>query len=515
MKISAKITLAFASLTTIVLLVSGLSLTLLSQSNERFEQYLDGVRRTSVLSSQLRQGVDARAVAARNLVLVTEPGEVEKELSQVKRGHQQVSDSLSQLQKLVADRPQMGDKVRSLVTEIADVERRYSPVALGIVDLAAAGKKSEAVAKMNTECRPLLARMVALSEDFANLADAQSEAMAKASGSAYTLAQTVLAGACLAVLVAAAAACVVLIRSITRPVMTAVDFAERVAGGDLTTRIDANGSDETAQLLRALDKMSKSLAGIVHQVRHGSDSIATGSSEIATGNADLSQRTEEQASNLQQTAAAMEELTGTVQNNAETAQQANRLASVAAAAAASGGEAVGQVVATMQDIAAASRKITDIIGTIDGIAFQTNILALNAAVEAARAGEQGRGFAVVASEVRSLAQRSGQAAREIKALISSSGERVELGARQVNEAGDSMAEIVRQVQQVSQLIGEISNATAEQSRGISQVGDAVGQLDQVTQQNAALVEQSAAAAESLRLQAGRLVQAVAVFKVEP
>ena len=514
MKIRVKITLAFSSLTAIVLLVSGLSLKLLSESNDRFEQYVDGIKHVSVLASRLRQGVDARAVAARNLVLLTESGDLEKELGQVRRGHHEVTDNLNQLRKLVAERPQMEGRVRSLVTEISEVEKRYAPVAMGIVDLAAAGKKAEAVAKMNNECRPLLARMVALSEDFATLSDAQSNAMIEASGGAYSLARIVLAAACLAAVVAAAAAGVVLIRSINRPVMTAVDFAERVAGGDLTTRIDANGSDEIAQLLRALDKMSKSLALIVHQVRHGSDSIATGSSEIATGNADLSQRTEEQASNLQQTAASMEELTGTVKNNAETAQQASQLANGAAAMAARGGEVVGQVVATMQDIATASRKISDIIGVIDGIAFQTNILALNAAVEAARAGEQGRGFAVVASEVRSLAQRSAQAAREIKTLIGSSGEKVELGARQVNDAGISMAEIVRQVQQVSQLIGEISHATAEQSRGISQVGEAVGQLDQVTQQNAALVEQSAAAAESLRQQAGRLVEAVAVFKVD-
>jgi methyl-accepting chemotaxis protein len=208
----------------------------------------------------------------------------------------------------------------------------------------------------------------------------------------------------------------------------------------------------------------------------------------------------------------MEQLTGTVKTNAETAQQASELASGASAAAARGGEVVGQVVATMQDIAASSRKISDIIGVIDGIAFQTNILALNAAVEAARAGEQGRGFAVVASEVRSLAQRSANAAKEIKGLIGSSAEKVELGARQVHAAGESMDNIVRQVQQVSQLIGEISNATAEQSRGISQVGDAVGQLDQVTQQNAALVEESAAA-ESLRHQAGRLVEVVGGFRL--
>jgi len=302
-------------------------------------------------------------------------------------------------------------------------------------------------------------------------------------------------------------------RSITGPIAQAVAAAQRVAEGDLGTRISADGRDETAQLLQALGRMSDSLADIVGQVRNSSNSIATGSAEIATGNADLSQRTEEQASNLQQTAASMEQLAGTVRQSAATAGQANTLAAEAATAATHGGQMVAQVVATMHDISASSRKIADIIGTIDGIAFQTNILALNAAVEAARAGEQGRGFAVVASEVRSLAGRSADAAREIKALIGASVERVEAGTRQVNDTGESMQAIVGQVQRVSHLISEISNATSEQSTGIGQVGDAVTQLDHVTQQNAALVEQSAAAAESLKHQAGRLAEMVAVFKL--
>ena len=252
---------------------------------------------------------------------------------------------------------------------------------------------------------------------------------------------------------------------------------------------------------------------IVGEVRLSSDSIATGSSEIATGNADLSQRTEEQASNLEETAASMEELTSTVKNNADTAHKAAALAGEASRAAVQGGEVVAQVVSPMEEISAASRKITDIISVIDGIAFQTNILALNAAVEAARAGEQGRGFAVVASEVRSLAQRSADAAREIKTLIGASVEKVENGTQLVSEAGRSMEGIVAQVQRVSDLIGEISSATSEQTTGISQVGEAVTQLDQVTQQNAALVEQSAAAADSLRHQAAKLAEVVSVFRL--
>jgi methyl-accepting chemotaxis protein len=302
-------------------------------------------------------------------------------------------------------------------------------------------------------------------------------------------------------------------RDLIRSMQQAANLAHEVANGNLSMRIAATGNDEVGKLLQALAQMNDNLARIVGQARSSSDSIATGSAEIATGNQNLRLRTQEQASNLQQTAAAMEQLSGTVRANAETAVQANELAAKASVAATVGGEKVGAVVATMRDIAASSRKIADIIGVIDGIAFQTNILALNAAVEAARAGEQGRGFAVVASEVRSLAGRSADAAKEIKSLIGASVEKVETGARQVNEAGSSMDEIVSQVQRVSQLIGEISNATAEQSTGIGQVGDAVTQLDQVTQQNTALVEESAAAAESLKQQAAKLAEVVSVFKL--
>jgi methyl-accepting chemotaxis protein len=340
-------------------------------------------------------------------------------------------------------------------------------------------------------------------------------AQAAADGAAATFRRVLwvsLGSVVLAVLVGAGLA-VAITRSITGPLGEAVAMADRVAQGDLTARIDVQGQDEAAQLLRSLGAMNRKLAEVVGQVRHSSESIATGSAQIASGNADLSQRTEEQASNLQQTAASMEQLSGTVKANAATAHQANQLATGASGAASQGGEVVGQVVATMQEIAASSKKIADIIGVIDGIAFQTNILALNAAVEAARAGEQGRGFAVVASEVRSLAGRSADAAKEIKALIGASVEKVDVGARQVNDAGASMTEIVNQVRHVSQLISEISNASAEQTTGIGQVSEAVTQLDQVTQQNAALVEESAAAAESLKHQAHKLAEVVGYFKL--
>ena len=300
--------------------------------------------------------------------------------------------------------------------------------------------------------------------------------------------------------------------SITRPIDHARSVAELIASGDLAARIDTQGSDEASKLLRSLEAMQTALRRMVGEVRQSADSIGTASSEIATGNQDLSARTEQTASNLQQTASSMEQLTGTVKQTADSARTANQLASSAQSSAAKGGEVVAQVVTTMQDINVSSKKIADIIGVIDGIAFQTNILALNAAVEAARAGEQGRGFAVVAGEVRSLAQRSAQAAKEIKGLIGASVEKVDSGTRLVADAGRTMAEIVGSVQRVSDIIGEITAAAAEQSEGIGQVNSAVSNLDQMTQQNAALVEQSAAAAESLRDQTQRLSQVIGAFR---
>ncbi|MEQ4618400.1 MAG: methyl-accepting chemotaxis protein [Corticimicrobacter sp.] len=292
----------------------------------------------------------------------------------------------------------------------------------------------------------------------------------------------------------------------------AARIAQDIAQGNLAIEVEVHAGDTTS-VLAAMRAMRNSLAQVVGEVRQSSESIATGSSEIASGNADLSQRTEEQASSLEQTAAAMEQMNSTVRQNADTVDTVAQLANSASTTAVRGGEVVGDVVRTMEAITASSRKIADITGVIDSIAFQTNILALNAAVEAARAGEQGKGFAVVAGEVRTLAQRSAQAAKEIKDLIGESVSKVEDGAQQVGEAGSTMSEIVDQVKRVADLIAEIGAATHEQTQGISQVGDAVNQLDQVTQQNAALVEQSAAAAASLNEQAARLVELVSVFRL--
>jgi len=302
-------------------------------------------------------------------------------------------------------------------------------------------------------------------------------------------------------------------RSITRPLSDAVRLAGTVAAGDLTARPRVDGADEITDLMQALQRMTTGLEEVVSRVRSGASAVASATGEIAAGNEDLRGRTEGQASALQQTSASVEELASTVRQSADNARQASQLASAASEAAASGGQAVERIVATMGEITASSRRIADLIGVIDGIAFQTNILALNAAVEAARAGEQGRGFAVVAGEVRNLAQRSAQAAREIKALISDSVARVDDGSRLVGEAGTAMSGVVDQVRRVAGLIGEIAGASDEQSSGIAQVNTAVAQMDRSTQQNAALVEQSAAAARSLKDQAAELAEAVATFRV--
>jgi methyl-accepting chemotaxis protein len=318
----------------------------------------------------------------------------------------------------------------------------------------------------------------------------------------------------LAVGAAGVAVGVLFSRKITRPVDDALHLARAIAAGDLTTPVRAVGEDEIGQLLKALSAMQGSLCGVVGNVRSNSESVSTAAREISQGSNDLSMRTEEQASALQQAASSMEQLGSTVRQNAENALSANQLALGASTVARKGGAVVGEVVETMKGINDSSKRIVDIIGVIDGIAFQTNILALNAAVEAARAGEQGRGFAVVASEVRSLAQRSADAAKEIKSLISASVERVEHGTALVDRAGVTMTEIVNSIARVTDIMGEISAASSEQSDGVGQISQAISQMDQTTQQNTALVEESAAAAESLRDQAQQLVQVVAVFKLD-
>jgi methyl-accepting chemotaxis protein len=342
-----------------------------------------------------------------------------------------------------------------------------------------------------------------------------SDAIATGILDAYAVTRTLLIVLGLAAIGLGIACAILITRSITVPIRQAVALAEKVASGDLSSRIQAAGRDETGQLMRALGAMNDSLAEIVGRVRGGTGTIALAAGEIAAGNQDLSSRTEQQAGSLEETAASMEELTSTVKQNAENARQANALAAQASSIAGQGGAMVAEVVTTMGAIDASSRKIVDIIGVIDGIAFQTNILALNAAVEAARAGEQGRGFAVVATEVRSLAQRSATAAKEIKALIDDSVQKVQAGSSQVDRAGATMTHIVDSIGQVTAIMGEIANASEEQRAGIEQVNHAIVEMDRVTQQNAALVEQASAAAQAMQDQAGELEGVVGTFRLAP
>jgi len=364
----------------------------------------------------------------------------------------------------------------------------------------------KAVQGMDREPSTLLDQAGALIQKASAHVASEAEATARR-------ATTISLGVMLLVCAAGILGAVLFSRTVTRPLGNAVRVSQAVAGGDLTVARPSAGKDEIAQLLNALHGMQMSLARVVSHVRQNADSVANASAEIAQGNQDLSARTEQQASALQQTSASMEELGSAVQHNADNARQASQLAVTASSVAQQGGDVVAEVVSTMRGINDSSKQIADIIGVIDGIAFQTNILALNAAVEAARAGDQGRGFAVVASEVRSLASRSAEAAKEIKTLIGTSVERVEAGSQLVDQAGATMQEVVAAIRRVTDLMGEISAASTEQSQGVDQVGEAVIQMDQTTQQNAALVEEMAAAASSLRGQAQELVRSVEVFRL--
>ncbi|MES2610368.1 MAG: methyl-accepting chemotaxis protein [Pseudomonadota bacterium] len=516
MTVRARLTFAFGGLAILVLLVAGLSWKALSDANTAFDHYVTGINARADMAQTVRTAVDRRAIAARNLVLVTQPEEIAQEKAEVIKAHEDVKERLGKLKKMIAEADDASDKARGLVAEIDAIEARYGPVALAIVDLALSGKRDEAIAKMNTECRPLLAALIAKTREYAKVTDQRAQEMMDESAARFARQRNLLLVACLAAFLAATLAGVLITRSLTRALGAEPaelgDAAQRVASGDLSP-VPGAANAHGASVLASLATMQANLAEIVGQVRGASDSIATGSTQIATGNVDLSQRTEEQASALQQTASTMEELGTTVRHNADNANQANQLALGASQVAVKGGEVVNQVVGTMKGINDSSRKIVDIIGVIDSIAFQTNILALNAAVEAARAGEQGRGFAVVASEVRSLAQRSAQAAKEIKTLITDSVSQVEQGSALVDQAGHTMQEIVDSIRRVTDIMGEISAASREQSTGVGSLGQSVAQMDQVTQQNAALVEESAAAAQSLQLQAQQLVQAVAVFRL--
>ncbi|MCP1576709.1 methyl-accepting chemotaxis protein [Herbaspirillum rubrisubalbicans] len=442
---------------------------------------------------------------------------VEASLEPLQQGLAGFKQHYEKARQLTADNPAQQQRLQ----QVADAQQRWMSTAI---------EPAIALRRAVREGREEMGKLIALAQSgrgktemdnmraiFADMERAESQLLQQRSDAADQMealtGKTLIIGGIISVLLAMLLAWW-LSNNITRPLAVAVRLARQVAGGDLSARIEVTSRDETGELLAALRDMNASLVRIVSGVRRGTDMIATASSQIASGNLDLSSRTEQQASSLEETASSMEELTSTVQQNSANARQASLMAQAASDIASSGGGVVSRVVQTMDEINASSRKIVDIISVIDGIAFQTNILALNAAVEAARAGEQGRGFAVVATEVRSLAQRSAAAAKEIKALISDSVAKVESGSVLVNEAGDTMREIVDSVQRVTNMINEISAAGEEQRSGIEQVSQAVGQMDQVTQQNAALVEQAAAASQSLQEQAQELAQAVSIFRLD-
>ncbi|MEZ5704908.1 MAG: methyl-accepting chemotaxis protein [Burkholderiaceae bacterium] len=424
----------------------------------------------------------------------------------------ETSARISEVQKELESGTQ-SEQGKAMLVSIAEARSEYINVrkqyfaTLGSGDLAAAEQA------LNNVLLPAANRYSGLQGELLALQQSLVEDAVRVSGETVVRQEALLGTMAGLALVIAMGLAWGITRSVTRPVDDALQVANSVAKGDLTCVVVTQRHDELGDLIRALATMRDALLQTVSQVRSATENINTASSEIASGNQDLSARTEQAASNLEETAASMEELTSTVSQSADAARQANQLAASASEVAVRGGQVVGQVVTTMEEINHSSKKINDIIGVIDGIAFQTNILALNAAVEAARAGEQGRGFAVVAAEVRSLAQRSAEAAKEIKGLIGTSVDKVDVGSRLVAEAGQTMNEIVGSVQRVTDIIGEITAASGEQSSGIAQVNTAVNQLDQMTQQNAALVEESAAAAESLRDQAVKLAQVVQVFRL--
>jgi methyl-accepting chemotaxis protein len=462
-----------------------------------------------VMVNDIAEALNAQARYARNALLMDTAADREKELKAIEESRADTGETFRKLEPMLTS-----EEGKRMFQRLSEQRQAYIAAIDPFLQLVRSGEMAKAKAHLFERLRPAQLEYMKALQELASYQAALMKESGQQAGRDVDRTNTVMIATALAALALGCFAAAAVARSVTQPLGRAVEDLKQVAAGNLTLDIKIDRRDELGELQQALSDTVGALRKVVGQVRHGVDSVATASAQIAAGNQDLSSRTEQQASSLQETAASMEQLTSTVRQSADSARQANALASAASDAAQKGGAVVDQVVTTMEDITASSRKIADIIGVIDGIAFQTNILALNAAVEAARAGEQGRGFAVVAGEVRNLAQRSAQAAREIKSLITDSVARVNAGSQQAAEAGTAMSEIVLQVKRVTDLIGEITSAATEQSSGIGQVNEAVTQMDQVTQQNAALVEQSAAAAASLREQAEQLARAVAVFKLE-
>ena len=516
MSVGKRLNLGFGLVLVILVVVTTVAVIKVNAINAALHANSDTHALIQRFAINFRGSAHDRAIAVRDVVLSANPAERQKELAAIDALAKFYAESAGPLEALLVkaeDKPQLD----RLYGAIKDIEAQAVATTQAVVKAMEAGDSAGAQTLLWTQAKPQYVQWLAAVNQLIDYEERRIQAENKiALDQADGFLMVMLLALALSLLCGAALAWA-LSRSILRQLgaepQALGDAARRVAEGNLNP-VPGAAEAPSDSVLASLGAMRASLAGIVAQVRQASDSIATGSAEIATGNADLSIRTEQQASSLQETASSMSQMNVAVKGNADTARQATQLAASASAAAAKGGQVVGQVVSTMDDISASSKKIADIIGVIDGIAFQTNILALNAAVEAARAGEQGRGFAVVASEVRSLAQRSAEAAKEIKSLIGASVVKVEAGTKLVSDAGATMDDIVNQVKNVSDLINEIGASTQEQTQGIDRVSGSVSELDRSTQQNAALVEQSAAAAESLKQQASRLTDVVRIFRLD-
>ena len=508
LKIGTRLGLSNAFMLAVMIAIAVLAILRMSSLNMAIDHLVHDEFPKVTAVTTIDDSLNQIAIAVRNSLLMKDEAAIKSQTDNIEKFRGVIAENIGKLEKSASD-----EKDKALLKALKDASSAYMPELSAFLKLVADKKPDEAQVFILTTLPPLRLAFTKSVEALIQNQNEQFTIAGKEASSTYTNAKWMTIGLTSLAVALASLMGFLVTRSITVPIGQALDAAERVAQGDLSSDIQVNSRDEVGQLLTSLKAMNDSLLKVVSTVRQGSESVATASAEIAQGNHDLSARTESQASAREQTAASMEELSSTVKQNADNARQANQLAQSASTVAIQGGEVVAQVVDTMKGINDSSRKIADIISVIDGIAFQTNILALNAAVEAARAGEQGRGFAVVASEVRSLAGRSAEAAKEIKALIGASVERVEQGSALVDRAGATMTEVVNSIRRVTDIMGEISAASSEQSSGVAQVGEAVVQMDQATQQNAALVEEMAAAASSLKSQAEELVQTVAVFNL--